>query len=273
MSKIVAIINATPDSFSGDGVHQHEYWQDMIQQQCNDFYDAGGRDVDIGAESTRPGAAPIDSDEEIKRIAPVLEFIRKNYPEMSIGIDTMKSSVAEFSLDHGADMINDVSGLQYDQNMAHIVKKYQCPVVLMHNRAKWQEINHHHSNADSYNAPDYQDFKSEYLQEIKQMIDHALESGIDNDKLILDPGIGFGKDVAQNIALFTMVADLRQFGVPLYYGPSRKSFIGRILNRDADQRLAGTASCVAYCLQHHIDYIRVHDALFFQEMKILYHKL
>ena len=273
ISQIVAIINATDDSFSGDGVHQSSDWQDTLTQQCDAFYHAGGRYVDIGAESTRPGAIPITADEEQQRLAPILQYIRVHYPDMIIGVDTMKASVADFALQHGAQMINDVTGLYHDSDMTNVIKHYDVPIVLMHNWANWGAYQHHQHGA-SYDAQNIKNFSDKVMSDIDKMINHALQHHLKESQIIIDPGIGFGKTIEQNLILFHMIDDLKSFGYPLYYGASRKSFIGRVLQRDNPQdRLGGTAATVALCLQYDIDYIRVHDAVFFQDMAVLYQRL
>jgi dihydropteroate synthase len=271
MSHIMMILNITPDSFSGDGLLQHQTeFYDALAEKIQNFYEAGGLWLDIGAESTRPDATPIDEATEINRLLPVITFITTNFPMMRLSIDTMRSETARQALEAGANMINDVTAMSYDSDMAKIICAYQAPIILMHNRAQRQKTEQLQYGT-SYEAPEYNDFITELTDELQNIVDIALAAGLKESQIILDPGIGFGKTIEQNLAIHQYLSQWQSLGYPILIGASRKSFIGHYLKRLPEERLGGTVASVAKCLEYNIDYIRVHDGTFFQDMARLYH--
>ncbi len=256
---VMGIVNVTPDSFSGDGV----------MAQSNDFVAravahaerllADGADLlDIGGESTRPGSQPITADEERARVIPVIERLR---PKVGapISIDTYRADTARAALDAGADLVNDVWGLRMDAEMKHIVAQRGVPVVIMHNRSQPKDAVQTERLGGRYIGVEYQDLMADVIRELRGQIDLALDAGIAPDKIIVDPGIGFGKTVEQNLELLNRLDELRVLGYPILLGPSRKGFIGYTLNLPVDQRVEGTAAAVALGIERGADIVRVHD--------------
>jgi dihydropteroate synthase len=255
---IMGIVNTTPDSFSGDGTlvisAAVEHALALI---------AEGADIlDIGGESTRPGAAPVAAEEEIRRTIPIIAEIRKRFPAMPISIDTMKAYVAAAALAAGADIINDVSMLG-DPAMAALAAKTGAYLVLMHNRGDARAIAQDARIGGEYEAPAYGDIVEDVVRDLQKPLDAALYAGIAREKIIVDPGLGFGKTVAQNCALIGRLGELkRAMDCSIMIGPSRKSFIGRLLDAPVDDRLAGTAAAVAAGIAQGADIVRVHDVKF-----------
>jgi dihydropteroate synthase len=255
----MGIVNVTPDSFSGDGLARDG---DMIAAgvaQAAQFLADGADILDIGGESTRPGAEPVPVAEEIARTQPVIAAIRDAFPQAILSIDSFKAETAAAALDAGADWINDVWAFQADPQMAPLAKARGCPVVLMHNRSKPGHADIDRRLGGSYKAPDYADFLAEVLDELRTIITRALDAGIAPENIILDPGVGFGKTVAQNMALINCLDRVRALGYPVLLGASRKSFIGRVLDVEADERVDGTAATTALGVVRGADIFRVHD--------------
>jgi dihydropteroate synthase len=255
---VMGIINVTPDSFSGDGLSNQDEWIKKARDQAISFVDHGADILDVGGESTRPGSSPISAEEEMRRIVPVITAIRRlvNVP---ISIDTYRATVAKAALTAGADWINDVWGLRMDQEMAAFVGKRGCPIVIMHNRSKPKDVEQETRLGGRYVGVQYDDLISDIRQELQGSIDIALNQGIDKNRIILDPGLGFGKTVKQNLRLLDRLDSLKDLGFPLLVGPSRKSFIGFSLNLPPDERVEGTAATVAIAIDRGADIIRVHD--------------
>lgn len=252
MTRLMGIVNVTPDSFSGDGradaacAIEHAIAQ--IEQ--------GAHILDIGGESTRPGAAPVSAEEEKRRILPVIQAVAKAYPQIGISIDTMKVDVAAAALQAGATILNDISGAQADPDMARLAAQTGASLVLMHNQAKSVEGN-------AYRGADYNgDVVAEVCAELNLLADRARACGVARDRIILDPGIGFGKSVQDNLRLIAATDRIRALGYPVLIAPSRKSFIGAVLGGEPSDRLEGTAACVAMACARGADYVRVHDVAF-----------
>jgi len=249
----MGIINLTPDSFSGDGLMSGKDPEKEAINQALQFVREGADILDLGAESSRPGAEPISAKEEIRRLIPALEAILKEKLDVVISVDTYKNQVAEKALQAGADWINDIWGLRFDPRMASIVFKYNSPVVIMHNGRKLEQ---------DREVPEKENQKDIVLRVkggLQESIQITQKANIPPSNMILDPGIGFGKTVDENLELINRLDEIRAMGYPLLIGPSRKSFIGAVLNLPSDQRLEGTAAATAISITRGADIIRVHD--------------
>ena len=259
---VMGIINITPDSFSGDGLlasaHKEDGGEEALSQ-ARRFLAAGADILDIGGESTRPGSQPVDAEEEQKRVLPVIQAIVSEFPDALISIDTCKAAVAEAALQAGAQMINDVWGLRADPNLAHVAARGKAPVVLMHNRSKPTNIEVRARLGQAYLGSEYKDLLEDVKRELMESVQIARSAGIPDERIILDPGIGFGKTIQQNLELINRLDEVRQLGFPVLLGTSRKSFIGYSLDLPADQRLEGTAATVAVGITRGADIVRVHD--------------
>jgi dihydropteroate synthase len=269
---IMGILNLTPDSFSGDGLLDNqsspENYQidlDAILERARLFVDNGADILDVGGESTRPGALMVNAEEEIKRVIPVVEKLSANL-DVIISIDTYKAAVAEQAILHGAHMINDVWGFHADPELAGIAAKYQTPVILMHNRSSWAHAEIKEKLGGRYVGIPYENLMDDVKRELMESVDIAHSAGIPDEKIILDPGIGFGKSVEQNLELVNKLDEIRALGYPVLLGPSRKSFIGYTLNLPPEQRLEGTAAAVSVGVVRGADIMRVHDVPFMSKV-------
>lgn len=271
---LMGVLNVTPDSFSGDGLYHtddHNAEDDIARlideslAQAGEFVAAGVDILDIGGESTRPGADIVDLDTELKRVIPVVNALSLEF-NVPISIDTYKHLVAQAALEAGAEMVNDVWGLNADPEMAPTIAKYGVPVILMHNRSSWAHADIKQSLGGRYIGIPYNDLIEDIQRELLGSVDLAHSAGITDDMIILDPGIGFGKSVEQNLELVNSLPSIRGLGYPILYGPSRKSFIGYTLDKPPDQRLAGTAAAVAVGIVRGADIIRIHDVDFMQQV-------
>ena len=262
---IMGILNLTPDSFSGDGLlaetHSDKGVLERALQKGRQFLEAGAHILDIGGESTRPGANPVSQEEELNRILPVVELISKEL-DIFISVDTYRSRTADEVLKMGAHIINDVWGLKADPNLANVVSTNGGAVVLMHNRSSWANAEIKERLGGRYVGVPYTNFIEDIKNDLQVSLQIARNAGIQDSKIILDPGIGFGKTVEQNLKLLDRLSDFRELGYPILLGPSRKSFIGYTLDLPADQRLEGTAAAVAIGIDRGADIIRVHDVAF-----------
>jgi dihydropteroate synthase len=264
---VMGILNVTPDSFSGDGLLQDgetstDQAIDRIIAQASLFLADGADIIDIGGESTRPGAATIDAEEEISRVVPVIRRLRQ-ITEVPISIDTYKAAVASAALDAGADFVNDVWGLQMDPALGPVIAERGVPVVLTHNRSKPKDAKLQARLGGHYIRATYGNLMADIVRELRERIDYAVEMGIGPEKIIIDPGIGFGKTVEQNLWLVNRVDELRALGFPILLGPSRKSFIGYTLDLAPEERLEGTAAAVTVgIVRGGADIVRVHDVKF-----------
>ena len=216
--RLFAILNLTPDSFSDGGLHDApEAATEFAAQLVADGADA----IDLGAESTRPGSGAVPPDEEIRRLLPALKLIRAKFPELFLSVDTRKAAVADAALAAGADCINDVSGLQYDPAMPEVVAKHRAALIVMHMRG----------TPDTMQAPEnlvYNDLVADVAEFLRLAAEKAVRAGVDPARIMLDPGVGFSKSDEQNMTLIRRAAEFHALGCPLFYGISRKGFIGRM---------------------------------------------
>ncbi len=259
---VMGILNATPDSFSGDGLlATGGDWVQAAVNQGIRFVEEGADILDVGGESTRPGSQPISAEEEIQRVVPVIRALREQV-DVPISVDTYKARVAAAALDAGADMVNDVWGLRMDPDMAALVAERRVPVILMHNRSRPKNAVQEERLGGRYVGIEYEDLIEDVKRELMESVSLAHAAGIPDEHIILDPGIGFGKTVEQNLELVDRLNEIKALGYPLLLGPSRKSFIGYTLNLPPDQRVEGTAAAVAIGIDRGADIIRVHDVLY-----------
>lgn len=256
---IMGILNITTDSFSGDGILRQSEPVRAALAQAVRFKAEGAHILDLGAESTRPGAAPVSAEQEIERLLPVLSALRDELPDMVISVDTYKAAVAEETLSAGAHIINDVWGLRADPLMGAAAAAHGACLVLMHNRSNPQNASIDLSLGGRYVDISYGDVSAEVAEGLLQSVRIAREAGLSDEQLILDPGIGFGKTTAQNLRLLKELDRLKALGFPLLLGVSRKSFIGYTLNLPPDDRLEGSLAANAYGILHGADILRVHD--------------
>lgn len=256
---IMGILNITPDSFSGDGLLQRGDALKAALEQARSFLAAGADILDIGGESTRPGSQAVSADEEMKRVLPVIETLRQEFPDAVLSVDTYKAAVAEAALKAGADLVNDVWALRADPRMAEVVAHFGAPLILMHNRSQPANIEVREHLGSAYRAAEYQNLLEEVKRDLLESVAIAHRAGIPDERILLDPGIGFGKSVEQNLELIDRLGELRALGYPILLGPSRKSFIGYTLNLPPDQRLEGTAAAIAVGIVRGADIVRVHD--------------
>lgn len=236
---IMGILNVTPDSFSDGGKYQGV---DAALKRAEKMIREGAAILDIGGESTRPGYTQVSIEEEIERILPVIEVIKKNL-DIPVSVDTYKSKVAKMAIGAGADMVNDIWGLKADEQMADVIAKNKVACCIMHNRT-----NHR-----------YQDFLSDAIQDLKESIQIAKNAGIANDKIILDPGVGFAKDYEQNLEMIRNSSKIKNLGFPVLLGVSRKSVIGLTLGLPVEERLEGTLATTVAAVQQGCSFVRVHD--------------
>lgn len=268
---IMGIINVTPDSFSGDGLIaaddplSREKLVESALQQARGFIAAGVDILDVGGESTRPGAQEVEAGEEMERVLPVIRSLVSEF-KTAISVDTYRASVAEAALKAGASMVNDVWGLRADPNLAGVVARAGAPVILMHNRSSWAHAEIKESLGGRYVGVPYENLLEEVKRELLGSVEIAHLAGISDELILLDPGIGFGKTVEQNLELLNRLDEIRELGFPVLVGPSRKSFIGYTLNLPPEQRLEGTAAAVAVGIVRGADIIRVHDVTFMQRV-------
>lgn len=258
---LMGILNLTPDSFSGDGLVGEAGMVDRALAQARQFVAAGADILDVGGESTRPGAQPVGIGEELERVVPVIQALVNEFPVL-ISIDTYKAAVAEAALQAGAQMVNDVWGLRADPDLAGVVARWQAPVILMHNRSSWAQAEIKDRLGGRYIGVPYENLIADICRELLESVALARQAGISEDRILLDPGIGFGKTVEQNLELIDRLGEIRALGYPLLSGPSRKSFIGYTLDLPPDQRLEGTAAAVAISIARGADIVRVHDVSF-----------
>ena len=243
---IMAILNVTPDSFSDGGKYADP---NQAVNHALHMMEEGADMVDIGGESTRPGAEPVSLDEELNRTIPVIESIRKE-SDCLISIDTYKSAVAEAALNAGANVVNDISGFTFDSKMAPLVAKKNVPVILMHIKG---------TPRDMQKNPHYDNLIEEIKSFFQQQVELAKIAGVRSKKIILDPGIGFGKRLEDNFAIIRELGQIRAMGYPVLLGPSRKSFIGMTLDTPVEERLEGTLASITAGIMNGARIVRVHD--------------
>jgi dihydropteroate synthase len=255
----MGILNATPDSFSGDGLLSGEEWVEQAVAQARRFLAAGADLLDVGGESTRPGSQPVNAEEECRRVLPVIRALAQEFPQAVISIDTYKAEVAEAALQAGAHIVNDVWGLRADPDLAAVAARHGAPVILMHNRSNPASVEVRAQLGNAYIGAEYEDLLADVKRELMDSVAIARRAGIPDEHILLDPGIGFGKNVEHNLELIRRLDEIRALGFPVLLGPSRKSFIGYTLNLPPDQRLEGTAAAVAVGITRGADIVRVHD--------------
>ena len=243
---IMGILNVTPDSFSDGGQFTTE---DAIMQAAGRMIQEGADIIDIGGESTRPFAPPVTAEEEIKRVIPAINAIRQRYA-IPISIDTTKAKVATVALDAGADIINDISAMRFDPDMTRLASERHCPIIIMHMQG---------TPTDMQLKPSYSDVIQETILFFKDRIQALTESGIDRQQIIIDPGIGFGKTLAHNLAILNHAADYQVFGCPVLIGHSRKSFLCSLLGQDLEDRDLPTAVISGLLCQRQVAILRVHN--------------
>ncbi len=244
---LIGVLNVTPDSFS-DGGDFNSITAALIQAQA--MVTAGADIIDIGGQSTRPGAVQISVDEELERVLSVLQVLR-NELDIPISVDTTRAIVAKASIEAGADIVNDISGGTFDLEMLPTVAQLNVPIILMHIRGNPETMNQ---------LTDYQDLMGEIYSFLERQIAIAYSAGICLDKIIIDPGIGFAKNYEQNLEIFRRLRAITALNCPILVGPSRKSFIGRILNQpDAKARVWGTAAACCAAIFNGADILRIHD--------------
>lgn len=243
---IMGVLNVTPDSFSDGGRYLNPA---AAVARAIELVEQGADLLDIGAESSRPGSEPVDEQEELRRLMPVLEEVCKQVT-VPISVDTTKATVAQRALDAGATMINDISALRFDPRMGEVVARAGAGLVLMHMQG---------TPKDMQQAPHYSDVVEDIRVFLKDRMQIAQQSGIKLARILLDPGIGFGKNLHHNLTLLARLDVLTTLGRPLLVGVSRKAFIGRILERPVDERLMGTAAAVAAAVLKGARVVRVHD--------------
>jgi len=256
---VMGILNVTPDSFSGDGILAKGDAVGVSLEQARRFVAAGAAILDVGGESTRPGSEPIEPEEERRRVLPVIKALVNEFPETLISIDTYKAVIAEEALQAGAHLVNDVWGLRADPRLREVVAKAECPLVIMHNRSSPASVEVRTQLGNAYIGAEYTDLIEDVKRELMSSVSLAREAGIPDERLILDPGIGFGKKVEHNLELINRLSEIRELGFPVLLGPSRKSFIGYTLDLPADQRIEGTAAAIAVGIVRGADLVRVHD--------------
>lgn len=236
---VMGILNLTPDSFSDGGKY---FDVEKAIEHAYKMVEEGADIIDVGAESTRPGHIAVDADEEIRRLVPVLEKLIDEI-NVPISVDTYKAATAKVVLDLGVHIINDIWGLKKDPEMAKTVAKYNAPVIVMHN----QDGTH------------YENLMNDILDWLRDSIRIAEEAGIDSDKIIIDPGIGFGKTLDHNLDVMNKLEEFHTLGKPILLGTSRKSMIGKVLDLPVEERLEGTAATVALGIAKGVHIVRVHD--------------
>ena len=248
--KVMGILNATDNSFfPGSRVGSVENAVNIAMKMIEDGADI----LDIGGESTRPGSDPVSEEQEINRVVPVIEGIRKKNKDALISVDTYRAKTAEEAIKAGADIINDISAMTFDDNIADVAVKYNAPVILMHIKGTPKNMQ---------KDPHYNDVIGEVKDFFKERIDYAISKGIKREKLILDPGIGFGKNFDHNIELIKKIDSFYEFNMPILLAVSRKTFIGLALgNIPVEERLEGTIAVSCFAAMKNVDMIRVHDVL------------
>jgi dihydropteroate synthase len=248
---LMGVLNVTPDSFSDGGNYSTI---ESALAQAENMVKSGVDIIDIGGQSTRPGAAEISSSEEIDRVIPVVQILRQKaeiFGSVPISVDTSRAQVAKAAVDAGADIINDISGATFDSEMLSTVAHLKVPIILMHIRGTPQTMQ---------KLTDYRDLIGEIREFLESRIAAAVAAGIDKSHIILDPGIGFAKNYSQNLEILQQLVKFRGLGCPILVGVSRKSFIGHILNQPlAKQRIWGTAAACTGAIANSADILRVHD--------------
>jgi len=243
---IMGVLNVTPDSFSEGGKYVKP---DLAVKRGIRMVEEGADIIDVGGESTRPGSTSISLKEEIERVLPVVKGLLKEI-DVPVSIDTYKSDVAEICLKEGVHIVNDISGLRFDDRMVDVVIKYDVPVIIMHIKGtpKDMQINPHYDN-----------FLEELKTYFKNRIEFAVSRGVSREKIIIDPGIGFGKRLQDNFSILQNIRFFKELGYPVLIGASRKSFIGKTINEDINNRLEGSLASASIACYNGVNIVRVHD--------------
>lgn len=236
---VMGILNVTPDSFSDGGRFNH---LDAAIAHTKQMIEEGATIIDVGGESTRPGYTMIPDEEEISRVVPVIRAIKEQF-DVPVSIDTYKSAVAAAAIEAGADLVNDIWGLKYDSKMAGLIAKTGVACCLMHNREN----------------TDYQNFLADFMDDMKECVKIAKDAGIADDRIILDPGVGFGKTYEMNLEIIDKLEIMKELGYPVLLGTSRKSVIGLTLDLPVEEREEGTMVTTVYGVQKGCAFVRVHD--------------
>ena len=243
---IMGILNVTPDSFYDGGRYT---CQDEALRRVEQMIEEGADIIDVGGESTRPGSERVSPKEEIKRVIPIIEKIRENF-DVPISIDTYKAEVARQAIEAGANMVNDISGLRFDPKLKEVVAKCDVPVVIAHIKG---------TPKDMQDNPQYRCLMGEIISYLREGIKMAEEAGISSDKIIIDPGIGFGKTTEHNLRIIKRLPELKSLGKPILIGASRKSFIGDVLKLPVSERLEGSLAIGSLSVFQGANIIRTHD--------------
>ncbi|MBI1807009.1 MAG: dihydropteroate synthase [Ignavibacteria bacterium] len=250
---IMGILNVTPDSFFDGGQF---FSVEQAVARGREMVDEGADFIDIGGESTRPGSEPPPLDEELRRVLPVIERLAKA-TDIPLSIDTYKASVAEQALEAGAVVVNDISGLHFDDHLADVTAKHKASIVLMHIQGTPKTMQEN---------PHYENLVEEICHYLEEGVRIAERKGI--EQIVVDPGIGFGKTLYHNLELIRRLREFQRLGYPVLVGPSRKAFIGKVLDLPVDQRIEGTAAAVAVSIMNGANIVRVHDV---KQMKRVAH--
>lgn len=253
---IMGILNVTPDSFSDGG---RFFSLDAAIERAQEMEREGADIIDIGGESTRPNAPVVGAAQELDRVVPVIEALSRRI-QIPISIDTYKAEVARAACAAGAEIVNDVTGLRFDPDMARVAAEADAGVVVMHTRGMPDTM-----QADT----GYDDLMSDVKRYLERSVALAREAGIADGRIVVDPGLGFGKSVQGNLELIKRLAEFRELGFPILVGPSRKSFVGAVTGRGGGERIFGTAAAVAMCVAHGASIIRVHDVAAMKDVAVM----
>lgn len=256
---VMGILNITPDSFSGDGLLQAADPVQAALEQARQFVEDGADILDLGAESSRPGSESISAQEEIERLLPILKAIHAADLAALISVDTCKAETARICLQNGAHWINDIWGLRADPELAKVIAAAGATVVLMHNRSNESQVRNLGKLGRAYSGARSAGSIGDIIADLAESIAIAKQAGIKDDKIVLDPGIGFGKSLEVNLALINQLDIIKGLNYPVLIGPSRKSFIGQVLDLPVEEREEGTAAAVAIGIARGADIVRVHD--------------
>lgn len=243
---LMGVLNVTPDSFSGDGVYHNP---EAAAQRARQMVADGADIIDVGGESTRPGAEPVNAEEEMKRVLPVIERLAAEL-NVPLSVDTYKAAVARAAVQAGASIINDITGLRGDPEMARVAAACDAGLVLMHIQGTPRTMQQN---------PTYADLIGDISAYLRGSMALAQQHGVDAERIVIDPGIGFGKTLEHNLQILRCLREFQRLGRPILIGTSRKSFIGKVLDLPVEQRLCGTAAAVAIAIAHGADVVRVHD--------------
>ncbi|TET29030.1 dihydropteroate synthase [Candidatus Aerophobetes bacterium] len=243
---VMGVLNLTPDSFYDGGRYTREA---QALRRVEEMIGEGADIIDVGGESVRPGAEPISLDEELSRVIPVIEKVRRLFP-ITISIDTYKAEVARQAIEKGAEMVNDISGLRFDPDLRKIVAGYGVPLILMHIKGTPKNMQ---------DNPRYHSLMEEIISYLRKSIKLAEESGVDPARIIVDPGIGFGKTTAHNLEILRRLEELKSLGKPILVGLSRKSFIGNVLGLPQEERLEGGLAATSMAVSGGARIVRTHD--------------